>query len=76
MKRPYFHQFSHGAESSVGLDFANIEEAQPFAKEVSDKKSAYLNFVRIVLFVIFSQVLFRVEERKERRARREVNYWP
>ena len=34
VKRPYFHQFSHGAESSVGLDFANIEEAQPFAKEV------------------------------------------
>ena len=34
VKRPYFHQFPHGAESSVGLDFANIEEAQPFAKEV------------------------------------------
>ena len=34
VKRPYFHQFSYGAESSVGLDFANIEEAQPFAKEV------------------------------------------
>ena len=32
--RPYFHQFSNGADVSVGLDFANMAEAQAFAKEV------------------------------------------
>ena len=33
--RPYFHQFSNGDDVSVGLDFANMGEAQAFAKEVS-----------------------------------------
>ena len=83
VKRPYFHQFLYEAESSVGPDFVNIEELDPWQGRCKTKfgKFATKNLptcanCSLPVFVFFSQVLFRVEERKERRERREVNYWP
>ena len=88
--RPYFHQFSNGDDVSVGLDFANMGEAQAFAKEVS---VIFLGLGKVIfrfLLAIFSskfqhllifvntarnillKVLQIVEQRKERRTRRQV----